>query len=72
MPAFRAVWISTALSPTINVAAGSTPASVIRIEEQIGADIIMPLDVCVGYPTSRADTELALERTHAWALRAAA
>jgi queuine tRNA-ribosyltransferase len=48
-----------------------TPASVIKIEEQIGADIIMPLDVCTGYPATRAETELALERTHAWALRAA-
>jgi queuine tRNA-ribosyltransferase len=48
-----------------------TPASVIKIEEQIGADIIMPLDVCIGYPSSREETELALERTHAWALQAA-
>ena len=48
-----------------------TPASVIRIEEQIGADIIMPLDVCIGYPSTREETEIALERTHAWALRAA-
>ena len=30
-----------------------TPASVVRIEEQIGADIIMPLDVCIGYPSTR-------------------
>jgi queuine tRNA-ribosyltransferase len=48
-----------------------TPASVVRIEEQIGADIIMPLDVCLGYPSSRADTENALDRTCAWALQAA-
>jgi queuine tRNA-ribosyltransferase len=48
-----------------------TPASVIKIEEQIGADIIMPLDVCIGYPSSREETELALERTHTWALQAA-
>jgi len=48
-----------------------TPASVVRIEEQLGADIIMPLDVCLGYPSSRAETEQALERTHAWALKAA-
>jgi queuine tRNA-ribosyltransferase len=48
-----------------------TPASVMRIEEQIGADIIMPLDVCIGYPSTRAETEVALERTHAWARRAA-
>jgi queuine tRNA-ribosyltransferase len=48
-----------------------TPASVIRIEEQIGADIIMPLDVCIGYPSTRHETEVALERTHSWALQAA-
>ena len=48
-----------------------TPASVIKIEEQIGADIIMPLDVCIGYPSSREETELAHARTHAWALQAA-
>jgi queuine tRNA-ribosyltransferase len=47
-----------------------TPASVIKIEEQIGADIIMPLDVCIGYPSTRAEAELALERTHTWALQA--
>ena len=47
-----------------------TPASVVRIEEQIGADIIMPLDVCIGYPSTREQAELALERTHAWALQA--
>src|SRR5215212_1251408 len=49
-----------------------TPASVVKIEEQIGADIIMPLDVCIGPDASRSDTEQALERTYAWALRAAA
>jgi len=47
-----------------------TPASVIKIEEQIGADIIMPLDVCIGYPSSRAEAEQALERTHVWAQQA--
>src|SRR5215212_556171 len=49
-----------------------TPASVVKIEEQIGADIIMPLDVCIGPDATRSETEQALERTHAWALRAAA
>ncbi|HZO24369.1 MAG TPA: tRNA guanosine(34) transglycosylase Tgt [Chloroflexota bacterium] len=48
-----------------------TPASVVRIEEQIGADLIMPLDVCIGYPSTRDEAEIALERTHAWALQAA-
>ena len=47
-----------------------TPASVVKIEEQLGADLIMPLDVCLGYPSGRSETEHALERTHAWALQA--
>lgn len=47
-----------------------TPQSVVRIEEQLGADIIMPLDVCIGPQSSRAETEQALERTHSWALQA--
>ncbi|MGE3271417.1 MAG: tRNA guanosine(34) transglycosylase Tgt [Chloroflexota bacterium] len=48
-----------------------TPRSVMRIQEQIGADIIMPLDECIGYPSTRAEAESALERTHRWALLAA-
>ena len=48
-----------------------TPRSVVRIEEQLGADVIMPLDECIGYPSSRAEAERALERTHRWALQAA-
>ena len=48
-----------------------TPRSVIRIEEQLGADVIMPLDECIGYPSPRVVAEQALERTHRWALQAA-
>jgi queuine tRNA-ribosyltransferase len=48
-----------------------TPRSVIRIEEQLGADLIMPLDVCLGYPSARQEAERALEVTHDWARRAA-
>jgi queuine tRNA-ribosyltransferase len=48
-----------------------TPRSVVKIEEQIGADIIMPLDECIGYPSARAEAEQALDRTHRWALQAA-
>jgi queuine tRNA-ribosyltransferase len=47
-----------------------TPRSVIRIEEQIGADVIMPLDECIGYPSTREQAERALERSHRWALKA--
>jgi len=45
-----------------------TPEMVIRVQEQLGADIIMCLDECA-VPDDRAYSEKALERTHAWARR---
>jgi queuine tRNA-ribosyltransferase len=47
-----------------------TPERVTEIEEILGADIIMPLDVCLGYPTDRRAAEEAHRRTVAWAERA--
>ncbi len=47
-----------------------TPEAVTALEEQLGADLIMPLDVCLGYPAERAAAAEALRRTRAWALRA--
>jgi len=49
-----------------------TPESVIEIEAALGADVIMPLDVCVGYPCETADARLALERTMRWLSRSVA
>jgi len=49
-----------------------TPERVTAIEEALGADIIMPLDVCLGYPASQEDAEEALRRTAMWAGRARA
>ncbi len=46
-----------------------TPESVIRVEEQLGADIIMVLDECTPHPSSHAYNREALARTHAWAER---
>jgi len=46
-----------------------TPESVIATEEQLGADILMPLDECVPYPCSREYAQEALGRTHRWAER---
>ncbi len=43
---------------------------VIEIEAQLGADIIMPLDVCLGYPADAAATLDAHRRTVLWARRA--
>ena len=45
-----------------------TPEMVIRVQEQLGADIIMVLDECAE-PTDRTYSEQALARTHAWADR---
>jgi queuine tRNA-ribosyltransferase len=46
-----------------------TPEMVMRVEEQLGADIIMVLDECTPYPSSHAYNQKALHRTHSWAER---
>jgi queuine tRNA-ribosyltransferase len=48
-----------------------TPEHVIRIQEQLGADIIMAFDECPE-PYNRKYNEAAMERTHAWAERCVA
>ncbi len=45
-----------------------TPESVIAVQEQLGADIIMAFDECPA-PYDRSENEAALVRTHAWAER---
>jgi queuine tRNA-ribosyltransferase len=45
-----------------------TPEKVVRLQERLGADIIMCLDECTE-PHDREYNEKALERTHAWAAR---
>ncbi len=47
-----------------------TPERVTEIEEQLGADIMMPLDVCLGFPAAREAAEEGLRRTALWARRA--
>jgi queuine tRNA-ribosyltransferase len=49
-----------------------TPESVMRIEALLGADIILPLDVCPPYPCPPEEARAATERTHRWAERALA
>src|SRR5262249_41186703 len=49
-----------------------SPESVMRIEAQLGADIVLPLDVCPPYPCSQEEARAATERTHRWAERALA
>ncbi|MFW6180669.1 MAG: tRNA guanosine(34) transglycosylase Tgt [Spirochaetota bacterium] len=46
-----------------------TPEQVIDIERDIGADIIMPLDVCTGAGIPRDQAEEACRITNQWALR---
>src|ERR1700682_2978581 len=47
-----------------------TPESVMQIEAELGADIILPLDICAAYPCSLQEAKAAMERTHRWAERA--
>lgn len=49
-----------------------TPESAVRVQEQLGADIQMVLDVCPPLPSPPATIRLALARTSAWAARARA
>ena len=46
-----------------------TPESVMEIEEDLGADIIMAFDECVEYPASYEYTKQSMERTTRWAKR---
>jgi queuine tRNA-ribosyltransferase len=46
-----------------------TPERVVDIEEKIGADIIIPLDICSGYPTDYETTNKELDITLKWAER---
>ena len=43
-----------------------TPESVIGLQEQIGADIIMPLDQCIALPAAYEPARDAMERTTRW------
>ncbi|MCL0028601.1 tRNA guanosine(34) transglycosylase Tgt [Dehalococcoidia bacterium] len=46
-----------------------TPESTISHQVKLGADIIMPLDVCVASDSDRDVVELAVDRTSRWAAR---
>jgi queuine tRNA-ribosyltransferase len=43
-----------------------SPETVILAQEQLGADLIMPLDVCLGADASHAEAEEALDKTQHW------
>lgn len=46
-----------------------SPEEAVRVQNLIGADVIMPLDDCVGFPADRARAEESVRRTHEWAKR---
>ena len=41
-----------------------TPENVMQIEYELGADIILPLDICAAYPCTYDAAKEAMERTH--------
>jgi queuine tRNA-ribosyltransferase len=43
-----------------------SPEAAIQAQEALGADLIMPLDECLGAEATRTEAETALERTQAW------
>lgn len=45
------------------------PETVMDIQRQIGADIIMAFDECPPHPATHEETHIATERTHRWAER---
>jgi queuine tRNA-ribosyltransferase len=47
-----------------------TPENVMQIEFELGADIILPLDICTAYPCTFDVANEAMEITHRWAERA--
>ncbi len=46
-----------------------TPEDVIKNQEILGSDILMPLDECVHYPCTKDQAKVAMERTIDWAKR---
>jgi queuine tRNA-ribosyltransferase len=43
-----------------------SPECVVEVQERLGADLIMPLDECLAADATRAEAEVALERTQMW------
>lgn len=46
-----------------------TPEEAIKIQNKLGADIIMAFDHCAPFSTSSEDLEASVNRTHNWAIR---
>ncbi|MBI3997611.1 MAG: tRNA guanosine(34) transglycosylase Tgt [Armatimonadetes bacterium] len=59
-------------SPIDGSAHRLTPEAVIDLQRRLGSDVVMPLDVCLGYPHELAEARAALEQTVRWAERSRA
>ncbi|OGL08393.1 MAG: tRNA guanosine(34) transglycosylase Tgt [Candidatus Rokubacteria bacterium RIFCSPLOWO2_12_FULL_71_22] len=59
-------------SPVDGAAHFLSPELAIEIQHALGADVIHPLDECLGHPATRADAERSLALTLAWAARSQA
>ncbi len=46
-----------------------TPEDVIRLQHELGSDIMMPLDECLHYPCPKDKAEISLNLTNKWAKR---
>lgn len=46
-----------------------TPERVLEIQAMLGSDVVMPLDVCLGYPADETEAREALRVTMLWAKR---
>jgi len=46
-----------------------TPERAVQIQNDLGADVIMPLDECVGFPCEHEAARIAMERSVRWAAR---
>ena len=49
-----------------------TPENVVRIQQTLGSDILMPLDECLPYPSERKEVERSMKLTLDWAARSRA
>jgi queuine tRNA-ribosyltransferase len=49
-----------------------TPESSVAMQEAIGSDVMMVLDICLPSTSTEAEIRAAMERTHRWALRSLA
>lgn len=49
-----------------------SPEGVLEIQRRLGSDLVMPLDVCLGYPADEAQAREALRVTMVWARRSRA